>query len=359
MAGDQDDSQKTEEPTEQRLKQAQEKGDVAKSPEVTAVALLLVATGLLAGTSGFIADLVAGRLRPFIERPHDIVLDGTAILSLFANSAVTLLLGLAIPFAALMVAAVVGNLIQHPPVFTTEKMKPDLKKISPLGGAKRMFGLQGWVNLGKGVAKILIISALVIVILWPDRDLLPMMMEQTPGQMLLIMRDKTVYVLAACCAVLTVIAALDLSYQKMERHKRLRMSRQDLKDEFKQSEGDPHVKGRLKQIRMERGKQRMMAAVPEATVVVANPVHFAVALKYESDTMQAPVCVAKGVDAMAVRIREIAKEHSVTVVENPPLARALYASVEVDEPVPPEHFKAVAQVIAYVWRLRARKPSRK
>jgi flagellar biosynthetic protein FlhB len=154
--------------------------------------------------------------------------------------------------------------------------------------------------------------------------------------------------------VLAVIAVLDYLYQRYQFFKRNRMSRQEIKEEHRQSEGDPAIKAKVRQIRQERSRKRMMAAVPDATVVIMNPTHFAVALKYESGEMAAPVCVAKGVDALALRIRAVAEENQVPVVENPPLARALYASVEVDEPVPSEHYKAVAQVIGYVMRLSGR-----
>jgi flagellar biosynthetic protein FlhB len=155
----------------------------------------------------------------------------------------------------------------------------------------------------------------------------------------------------AALAVLAVIAALDYVYQRQRFMTRHRMSRQELRDELKQSEGDPHVKARIRQIRLERARKRMIAAVPEATVVIVNPTHYAVALKYESGKMGAPVCVAKGMDHLALTIRKVAEENDVPVVENPPLARALYAAVEIDDEIPAEHYKAVAQVIGYVMRL--------
>jgi len=157
--------------------------------------------------------------------------------------------------------------------------------------------------------------------------------------------------LVAALIVLAIIAALDYFYQRQRYFARHRMSRQELKDEVKQSEGDPQIKARIRQIRLERSRKRMMAAVPEATVVITNPTHYAVALKYESGKMGAPVCVAKGVDHLALSIRQLAKEHDVPIVENPPLARALYAAVELDKEIPQEHYKAVAQVIGYVMRL--------
>lgn len=359
MAGDQDDSQKTEEPTEKRLADALKKGDVAKSQEINTLAVLAMATALLASMAGWLASLLSTPLYGLMERVHTIPLDGPVARSLFGQVGGAVLVVLAAPFAAFILAGLIGNLVQHPPLLAGDKVKPDLKKISPLSGAKRMFGLQGWVNLGKGIVKILVIGAIIVAVLWPESDKLLMLIDKEPGQILEIMQTLLLRILMAACAALLVLAVADFTYQKYERHKRLRMSKQDVKDEFKQAEGDPHVKGKLKALRQERSRQRMMAAVPEATVVVANPTHFAVALKYESDTMEAPLCVAKGVDSVALRIRQLAEEHGVAVVENPPLARALHGSVEIDHPIPPEHYKAVAQVIGYVWRLRQKAGKRR
>ena len=158
---------------------------------------------------------------------------------------------------------------------------------------------------------------------------------------------------------MALIAAIDFLYQKQQHIKKLRMSKQELKEEFKQSEGDPMIKARLRQIRMERARRRMMAAVPEADVVITNPTHYAVALKYESNEMEAPMLTAKGVDSVAMRIREVAKEHDVPIVENPPLSRALYEGVDLDQQVPPEHYKAVAEIIGYIMRLKDKMPGRR
>jgi flagellar biosynthetic protein FlhB len=180
------------------------------------------------------------------------------------------------------------------------------------------------------------------------------MLGQQAGAIAADMAHLLSKVLVASLGALGVIAALDYFWQRMRFLKRNRMSKQEIKEEYRQNEGDPAIKAKLRQIRQERARKRMMAAVPTATVVVMNPTHYAVALKYESGKTAAPVCVAKGVDALALRIRAVAEDNDVAVVENPPLARALYAAVEVDDPVPPEHFKAVAQVIGYVLRLQGK-----
>jgi flagellar biosynthetic protein FlhB len=187
--------------------------------------------------------------------------------------------------------------------------------------------------------------------LWPERGNLEGLLTHGPEQIASDMIYLIMKLLIATLSILAVIAVLDYALQRFRFLQRNRMSKQEIKEEYRQTEGDPAVKAKVKQIRQERARRRMMAAVPEATVVIMNPTHYAVALKYESGKMAAPICVAKGVDALALKIREVAEEHEVPVVENPPLARALYATVEIDEQVPAEQFKAVAQVIGYVMKL--------
>ena len=244
-----------------------------------------------------------------------------------------------------------GQLLQHRPVFSAEKLKPDFSKLSLLKGFKRMFGFDGWMNLLKGLIKITIVGAVVWTVLWPERGRLESVMTLAPDQVAADMMRLVMRVMMAALAVLAVIAGGDYFLQRFQFLKRNRMSKQEIKEEFRQTEGDPAIKAKVRQIRAERAKRRMMAEVPKATVIITNPTHFAVALKYESGKMAAPICVAKGVDALALKIREVAEEHEVPIVENPPLARALYAAVDIDETVPAEHYKAVAQVIGYVMRL--------
>ncbi|MEL7028797.1 MAG: flagellar type III secretion system protein FlhB, partial [Pseudomonadota bacterium] len=250
----------------------------------------------------------------------------------------------------LVAAAVLGNIVQQMPVLSTEKMQPKLSKLSLIQGAKRLFGAQGLVNFLKGVFKLAIVSVILVAVLWPERDALAALVTLDLAMVLPFAKDLAVRMMACVLAAMTAIAALDYAYQRWEYMKRQRMTKQEVKDEFKQSEGDPAVKAKIRQVRQERSRQRMMAAVPEASVVVTNPTHYAVALKYEHGQAGAPVCLAKGVDSLALRIRETAEEHDVPIVENPPLARALYGSVEIEEEIPIEHYKAVAEVIGYVMR---------
>ena len=214
-----------------------------------------------------------------------------------------------------------------------------------------MFGFDGLSNLAKGIIKIAIVGAAIWTQLWPARGTIGNVLDGSAGDVASDMSHLLFKVLIAALAALAVIAAGDYFLQRYRFLQRNRMSKQEIKEEFRQSEGDPAVKAKIRQLRMERSRRRMIAAVPEATVIITNPTHYAVALKYESGKMAAPICVAKGVDALALRIREVAAAHDVPIVENVALARALHATVEIDEAIPAEHYKAVAQIIGYVMRL--------
>jgi flagellar biosynthesis protein FlhB len=351
MADEKDKSSQTEEPTQKRLDDAREHGDVVKSTEVSTFIVLAGGTLAIAMFGKSAAVSLTQLFRAFIEQPDQFTVSGGDLHKLMATLMwrVAAILG---PFFILMMGAGLGgNLIQHRPVFTFERLKPDLSKLSLTAGFKRMFGVEGWTNLAKGLIKIAIVAAAIWTQVWPERGTLESVLGQSPAGIAGDMSHLLFKVLIASLAALGLIAAGDYFLQRYRFIQRNRMSKQEVKEEFRQSEGDPAVKAKIRQIRMERSRRRMIAAVPEATVIITNPTHFAVALKYESGKMAAPICVAKGVDALALRIREVAKEHEIPIVENPPLARALHASVEIDEAIPPEHYKAVAQVIGYVMRL--------
>jgi flagellar biosynthetic protein FlhB len=354
MADEKDKSTQTEEPTAKRLAEALEHGDVVKSTEVSTFVVLGGGTLAIAIFGKSIAESFAAMFRTFLEQPDQIGVAG-GDLQLLMHTIVWRTAEIVGPFFVLMVVAGLGgNLIQHRPVFTFDRVKPDLSKLSLGAGLKRMFGVDGLANLGKGLLKIAIVGAAVWTQVWPERNALESVLSQSPAGVAGDMSHLLFKVLMAALAALAVIAGADYFLQRFRFLQRNRMSKQEIKEEYRQTEGDPAVKAKIRQLRIERSRRRMMAAVPEATVVIMNPTHFAVALKYESGKMAAPVCVAKGVDALALRIREVAEDHDVPVVENPPLARALHASVEVDEAVPAEHYKAVAQVIGYVMRLNGK-----
>ena len=349
--GGEDDAEKTEEPSQRKLQKAHEKGDVAKSQEVSMwFSLIGITIAALMFGKDVAVDL-SGMLTGFLSRPHDIPLDGRAIIVLTQDLAIHVLLALMVTFLIMMIMAVAGNLVQHKPVFTAENMKPKLEKISLLKGFKRLFSAQSLVNFLKGILKITIVSAVIFLLVYPEKDKLDILVSMDILGLLLMFHEYAIKILIAVVAIMSIVAAMDFLYQKQTWMKKQRMSMKELKEEYKQTEGDPHIKAKIRQLRMERSRQRMMAAVPSATVVVTNPTHFAVALKYE-EGMEAPLCVAKGTDAVALKIREVAGKHDVPIVENKPLARALHASVDVDQEIPVEHYQAVAELIGYVMRLK-------
>jgi flagellar biosynthetic protein FlhB len=351
MAGDRDESQQTEEPTQRRLEQAREQGDIVTSGEVTTLILLLGGTLAIAIFAKNASHELATLFRTFLAEPDQIAVDPGALQILLGDVMMKLGMIAGPILGFLMLSGVAANLVQHKPTLSFERLKPNLSKLSLLSGFKRMFGVDGLTNLFKGIIKIGIVGLAIWTQLWPERGTLEAMLTQSPAAIADDMNHLWMKLMIASLAAMAVIAGADFLLQRFQFIKRNRMSKQEVKEEYRQTEGDPMVKGRLRQIRMERARKRMIAEVPKATVVITNPTHYAVALKYESGKTQAPLCVAKGVDALALRIREVAKEHDVPVIENPPLARALYASVEVDEAIPVEHFKAVAQVIGYVMKL--------
>jgi flagellar biosynthesis protein FlhB len=354
VAEERDDSQRTEEPTQKRLDEALKKGDVVKSQELVSFVMLAGGTLALTMFAGSAARQFAGTFTLFLQDPGQMSLDAGSAVALMRKVVFGLFAVVGPATGLMIVAALAGHLVQHSPVFSPEKLKPDLSRLSLIAGFKRLFGLDGIVNLVKGIAKIVLVGSAAVMTAWPERGRLVAALDSNPGGVAVLALALIGKVLLACLVVLAALAGLDYLYQRHRFMVRHRMSRQELKDEVKQSEGDPQIKARIRQIRMERSRKRMIAAIPEATVVIANPTHYAVALKYESGKMGAPVCVAKGVDHLALTIRKVAEEHEIPVVENPPLARALHAAVEVDEEIPPEHYKAVAQVIGYVMRLADR-----
>jgi flagellar biosynthesis protein FlhB len=228
---------------------------------------------------------------------------------------------------------------------------PKLSRISPLAGMGRLFSRQALANFAKGLAKLCVVGGVMAWVLWPERQKLGAIVTADPAMILPFLRGIALRLLGTVVAVLAVIAAADYFFQYTQWFERQKMSPQEVKEEFRQSEGDPIIKGKLRQLRTARMRKRVMAAVPKASVVITNPTHYAIALRYERG-MNAPVCVAKGVDLIARKIREIAEEHRIPVIENPPLARALHATVEIDQEIPQEHYRAVAEIIGYIMRLR-------
>ncbi|HVX98299.1 MAG TPA: flagellar biosynthesis protein FlhB [Pseudorhodoplanes sp.] len=351
MAEEQDDFDKSEDPTQKRLDDALERGDVAKSQEVSTWFIIAGATLILTAFSGAMGHSLQTALGGILANAHRLRTDGYGLRQLADKLSIEVLAAMAVPLLLLALAAIAGNIIQHRLVWSAEALKPKLSKISPAAGLGRLFSKQALANFLKGLAKLLVVGAVMAIVLWPERARLDAMVRTDPAALLDLSRSLALQLLGVVVALLAVIAGADFVFQYRQWYQRQKMSVREMKEEFKQTEGDPAIKARIRRIRETKMRKRMMAAVPTATVVITNPTHFAVALKYERGD-NAPLCVAKGVDAIALKMREVAREHSVPIVENPPLARTLHATVQIDQEIPPEHYKAVAEVIGYVMRLR-------
>ena len=352
MAEEDDESQKTEEPSERKLLKAREKGDVAQSQEVKVWMMLAGGTAGLILMGPSIGNGVRSVSLPFIEKAHAIPTDFNHLQLIFANLTADLGLLLAPFIVLLLFLAITSNVAQFGLIFAPEKIKIDPSKISLIKGAKRMFSQRAVMEFLKGILKLFAVSVVSFSLALPWLTDLALMVRMEFGYSL----DRIIIISSALAAgtvgVMTLVAIMDFAFQKQQFTKKMRMSKQEVKDEHKQSEGDPHVKARIRKIRTERAQQRMMAAVPDADVVITNPTHYSIALEYKMDDMAAPRLVAKGVDHLAMRIREVAEAHDIPLVENPPLARALYAGVDINEEIPAEHFKAVAEVIGFIMRKR-------
>jgi flagellar biosynthesis protein FlhB len=347
------DQEKSQEPTQKKLDDAVKKGDVAKSQEVPAFMVLFVAALIVMAFGPSVTASLARSLAAVFRNAHDIQIGQGGLMRLMLDLGLAVGMTLALPFLAVMAAAIAGNLLQHRFVFSAEQMKPKMSKISPIAGFKRIFGVEAIAQFVKGLVKIAAVTAGLVFALWPERDKLDMLVAADIAVLLPITRDLLLKAFVAIVIVMAAMAVLDFFYQRMRWLKRQRMSFQEIKEEFKQQEGSPEIKAKVAQLRRERARKRMMAEVPKAAVVVTNPTHFAVALKYEAG-MAAPVVVAKGLDTIALKIREVATAAGVPIVENPPLARALHAAVDLEDEIPTEHYKAVAEVIGFVMRQRRR-----
>lgn len=354
MSDEKEQEDRTEEPTQRRLDEAMKKGDVAKSLEIGTFFVLSGFTLALMIGSGQAARDAALSLRAFLMNAHQVMPDGAGLRAVTAKGVVTGFVATAVPLGLILAAGLLGALIQHKPLWTFQPLAPKLSRLSPMAGFKRMVGKEGLVNFVKGLTKIVLVGATVGIVLWGERDRLDGFARMETQALLPATLALTLKVMIGVLSVYGVLALADFAWQRFSWRKRQMMTRQEIKDEFKETEGNPEIKAKLRQLRARQARQRMMAKVPKATVIITNPTHYAVALQYERG-MAAPVCLAKGVDAVALKIREIAGEHEVPIVESPPLARALYATVDLDEEIPAEHYQAVAEVIGYVLRLRRRR----
>jgi flagellar biosynthetic protein FlhB len=351
VAEEQDDTERSEDPTQKRLDEALKRGDVVKSQEVNTWFVLAGATLILLSFSGSMTSGVTRMLAGLISQAHNIPVDGRALMHTMQTLALDTIGAVALPFVLLVLAAIAGNMVQHRLVWSAESLKPKLSKVSPGAGFGRLFSKIAAANFIKGLIKLALIGAVMAGLLWPKRNQLDGLVAMDPAIVLPLTKTLSLEMLGTVVAILAIVAAADYLFQYRQWYERQKMSLREMKEEFRQSEGDPAIKAKIRQLRQTKMRKRMMAAVPKASVIITNPTHYAVALQYDRG-MNAPLCLAKGIDNIALKIREVAAEHNIPVVENVALARALHATVEIDEEVPPEHYKAVAEVIGYVMRLR-------
>lgn len=347
--------EKTEDATSKKLKDVREEGNVAKSTEIVTAATLLVLYICLRFAIEFVGQRLIKTFDTFFSLIPRMVRDGVEIDEFNFLLVETLLdIGLIIaPFLILgFIIAFFSNSLQFSYQVTTKPLMPKFDKLNPINGFKRMFSMNTVIELLKAIVKIVAIGYISYSVLVEHVEELFLLYDMSINQGLLLMYDIILELLLKICILFAFVAAADYMYQKWKFREDNKMTKQEVKDEYKNQEGDPKVKGQQRQRMQQASMRRMMAAIPEADVVITNPTHFAVALSYESGQGQAPVVVAKGADFLAGRIKEIAKEHSVEIVENKPLARMLYYNVELGAEIPPELYQAVAEVLAYVYQLR-------
>lgn len=350
MADAPDKDSKTEEATEKKLRDTVEKGKLPQSKET---ALFASFAAILIFTVFMARDSIAALgtfLSIFLERPEAWPLateqDVESLLRVVSVEIAKMLAGILI---LLMAAGIAASVFQHLPQFVGERIRPQASRISPAAGWKRLFGAQGWAEFLKSVSKLGLVFAVLTFVLSGSHRLLMAGMITQPVAFGHVMRDLAIQVVLSITLVMALIAAADLAWQKFHWKADLRMTKQEVKDEHKQSEGDPIVKSRLRSLARDRSRRRMMAAVPRATLVIANPTHFAIALRYVREEDAAPVVLAKGQDLVALKIRALAEEHGVPVFEDVALARSMYKQVSVDSVIPLQFYQAVAELVRVVY----------
>ena len=344
--------EKTEDPTPKRIREAREKGDVPRSKELATTLVLMAAVFSVIIFGAQLAEHLLGMIESNFVLDRQAIFDPNKMLSHFEVSVWEALLGLAGVFFSLVVASIVGPIALGGWNFSGDSILPKGSRIDPLAGIKRMFSLKSLVELFKAIAKFSLVGGFAILILWNIRGDILALATFEPRPAIDSALEIIIWVFMALSAVLILVALVDVPYQLYEYTEKMKMTLQEVKDELKNTEGKPEVKGRIRQLQREIAQRQMMTAVPDADVVITNPTHYAVALKYEGDDRNAPIMVAKGVDFVALKIREIAEANDVPILSAPPLARAIYNSTEINDDIPSGLYMAVAQVLAYVFQLK-------
>ena len=345
------DLEKSEPASPRRLEKAREEGQVARSRELSTFALLAAGVGGLWMSADRISQGFAQLMRHGMQFEPATALDTHRMLSNAAHSGADALIAIAPLLGVLVLAAIAAPMALGGWLFTTQSLAPNFGRLNPLKGLGRMFSMQGVVELIKAVAKTVLVGAVAYWAIARDRDAVMGLMTQSPRAALPYVGE----LIAVCCAFivasLLLVAAIDVPFQLWQHYKKLRMTKEEVRQENKENEGDPHLKAHIRQLQRQTARRRMMQDVPKADVIVTNPTHFAVALEYK-DNMLAPRVLAKGADLVAQRIREMGVEHNIPILEAPPLARALHAHVDIGQEIPATLYTAVAEVLAWVFQLR-------
>jgi len=347
------DQEKTEPATPKRREEARQKGQLAISREIPSVAILLTALGVFSIAGSWMFQRLSGVMRQVFQKAGGLEQMDIPFLSkimvTMANQVFLILMPL---MAAILVTGVAAHVAQIGFLFTGEPLQPKLNKLNPITGMKRFLSLRSLTELLKALVKVVIIGGVAFWVINSEIRDVPILVKLDITQILAFVGRVAFKIIFYACLVLAVMAALDYAFQRWQHEEELKMTKQEVKDEARQREGDPKVKARIRSVQVEMARRRMMEAVPEATVVVTNPTHLAVALKFEAADMVAPQVVAKGAGYVAQRIKAIAKEHNVPVIEQKPLAQALFKAVEIGGFIPSNLYRAVAEILAYVYRLK-------
>jgi len=352
MAENENGAEKSEDPTEKRKQDSRKKGEIARSRELNTLAVVLAGTGGLLTFGGALGQRIMQVMHKNFTLPRELLLDERYMAISLLQSAQMAGDALIPLFIVLLMAAIIGPVALGGWLFSMDALAPKFSRMNPFSGLKRMFSKKSIVELLKALGKFFIVLIIALFVLArASDDLIKFASEPLEMAILHSMQVVGWSALWLACGLI-IIAAVDVPFQIWESKEKLKMTKQEVRDEYKDSEGKPEVKGRIRQLQREMAERRMMSAVPDADVIITNPTHFAVALKYDAENGHAPIVLAKGGDHLALKIREIANEHKITVLESPALARAVYYSTEVDQEIPAGLYLAVAQVLAYVYQMR-------
>lgn len=352
MAESESGQDKTEDPTDKRKNDAREKGEIARSKELNTVAIMLAGSGALLAFGGFLANALMGLMRTNFSLPREVLVDERYMGAYLLASGKVAILAIQPILLVLLLAALIGPISLGGWLFATGTLAPKFSRMNPLAGIKRMFSVHSLAELLKALAKFFVILLVALVVLSSDRDALLAIANEPLDQAIIHSVQVVGWSAMWMACGLLIIAAVDVPIQLWQARQKLMMTKQEVRDEYKETEGKPEVKQRIRQVQREISQRRMMAAVPEADVIITNPTHYAVALKYDPEKGAAPLLLAKGTDFIALKIREIAREHNIQLLESPALARSIYYSTELEEEIPAGLYLAVAQVLAYVYQIR-------